>query len=134
MDWSEKINNKKYFTGSVLSALFALYAGRASVLAMFMLLGVIVATFLNQWLTFIVLGKYLKTLNGSQIKPDKYQRLVLWGQIALKFSVLGAMFFALITYTRHLAAQGLVLYTFQLIILILSIKNIGAFIKKGSSE
>jgi hypothetical protein len=83
---------------------------------------------------FRVLGKLLQGMKNLPSKLGGYKRLVLWGQITLKFTVLGVMFYFLITRARHLAAQGLLLYTFQLIILILSIKNISAFLKKGSSE
>ncbi len=134
MDWSEKIDNKKYLSGTLIAVVFAVYAGRSAPFDAAFLLGVIGASVLNQWLMFRVLGKLLQGMNELPSKPGRYQRLVLWGQITLKFSVLGVMFYFLITHARHLAAQGLLLYTFQLIILILSIKNISAFLKKGSSE
>ena len=134
MDWSEKIDNKKYFGGTFIAVVFAVYAGRSAVLDASLLLGIIAASVLNQWLTFKVLGKLLRGMNELPSKSGRSQRLVLWGQITLKFSVLGVMFYFLITHARYLAAQGLLLYTFQLIILILSIKNISAFLKKGSSE
>jgi hypothetical protein len=132
MDWSERIDNKKYFVGTLVALSFASFAGRMSLFDALFLVGIIIATVLNQWLMFVVLGKLLRSMMEQQSKPSRYQQLVLWGQIGLKFSVLGAMFYFLIGYARHLAAFGLILYTFQLIILVLSIKNIGAFLKKGS--
>lgn len=134
MEWSEKISNKKYLVGTAFALLLALYAGRSSWLGVGILAGVVLASVLNQWLMFVVLGKLLSNMTEDMTPLSRGQKLVLWGQIALKFSLLGAVFYFLISEARHLVAQGLLLYTFQLIILVLSIKNIGAFLKKGSPE
>jgi len=98
------------------------------------LLGIVAGSVLNQWLMFVILGKLLRRMTDGVRKVSWMEQAVLWGQIGLKFSLLGAIFYYLIVHARHVVAQGLLLYTFQLIILVLSIKNIGAFLKKGSSE
>jgi len=134
MGWSEKIDNKRYLAGCLLAVVYALYFGRNGFLDSMLLLGMILASGLSQWIMFKILGKFLSNMTQSRSASDRFSQLVLWGQVLLKFSVIGVMLFILITWGRHLVSHGLILYTFQLIILILSIKNIGAFLKKGSSE
>ena len=134
MEWSGKIDNKKYFAGTVVAAGLAAFAGKGQLTESVFLLGVVAASVANQWLMFVILGKLLRRMTDSARKITWMDQAVLWLQIGLKFSLLGGLFFSLIVYARHVVAQGLLLYTFQLIILVLSIKNIGAFLKKGSSE
>jgi hypothetical protein len=134
MDWSEKIENKKYIGGTLVSVVIATTLTKAETRDAIVLVGVILCSALNQWLMFLILGKLLKQMTEESVRPNLITRAKLWLQVALKFSLLGGVFYYLISYSRHLVAHGLILYTFQLIILVLSIKNIGAFIKKGSSE
>lgn len=134
MEWSEKIDNKKYFLGTIAAVVIGLFAAKGSLFNSLLLLIVIAGSVLNQWLMFVILGKLLSRMTAEARDLSLTEKLTLWIQIALKFSILGAIFYYLILYARHIVAQGLLLYTFQLIILILSIKNIGDFINKGSSE
>ncbi len=134
MGWSENVSNKKYFAGSLVALFYALYFGRDSAVEAALLVGMIVASGLSHWIMFIILGKFLLNMTESRGASDRFSRVVLWGQVTLKFSVMIIMIFLLVTWGRHLVSHGLILYTFQLIILILSIKNIHAFLKKGSSE
>lgn len=134
MGWSENVSNKKYFAGCVIALVYALYFGRGSVLEALLLIGMIVASGLSQWIMFKILGKFLVNMTEKRGATDRFSQVVLWGQVTLKFSLMGIAIFMLVTWARHLVSHGLILYTFQLIILILSIKNIHAFLKKGSSE
>jgi hypothetical protein len=134
MDWSEKIDNKKYWLGTVAAVVIGLFAAKWNIADAVILLTVIGGSVLNQWLMFVILGKLLSRMSDEARQLSLTEKLTLWIQVALKFSILGAIFYYLILYARHVVAQGLLLYTFQLIILILSIKNIGDFINKGSSE
>lgn len=134
MDWSEKIDIKKYWLGTVAAVIIGLFAAKWNAYDAAILLTVIGGSVLNQWLMFIILGKLLGRMSAEARELSITEKLTLWIQVALKFSVLGAIFYYLILYARHIVAQGLLLYTFQLIILILSIKNIGDFINKGPPE
>jgi hypothetical protein len=133
MDWSEKIDNRKYIGGTLVALIIIAYVTRGRIPDSIYLLGVTVGSVLNQWLMFIILGKVLKQISFSE-KLNFAQRLTFWFQIALKFFLLGSIFYVLIVHARHIVAQGLILYTFQLIILVLSIKNIASSMKKGSHE
>ena len=133
MDWSEKIDNKKYFGGTFIAVVFALVAGKWRLMETAFLLGIVLGTMINQWLMFVILGKLLQRVTDGKSKVSWMDQMTLWLQVGLKFFLLGALFYYLVIYARHVAAQGLLLYTFQLIILILSIKNISDFFnKKGS--
>jgi hypothetical protein len=133
MDWSEKINNKKYIGGTLVSLSILAYTTRGVLPDTLYLLAVVLGSVINQWLMFVILGKVLLQISHEQ-KLSSTQRLTFWLQIGLKFFLLGSIFYVLIVHARHLVAQGLILYTFQLIILVLSIKNIASSIKKGPHE
>ena len=133
MDWSEKIDNRKYIGGTLIAFIIIGYVTRGRVPDSIYLTGVTVGSVLNQWLMFVILGKVLKQISFSE-KLNLTQRVTFWLQIALKFFLLGSIFYVLIVHARHIVAQGLILYTFQLIILVLSIKNIASSMKKGSHE
>ena len=133
MDWSEKIDNRKYIGGTLVAMIVIGYVTKGRVPDSIYLLGVTLGSFLNQWLMFAILGKVLKQLHNNE-KLTSLQKMTFWLQIALKFLLLGGIFYVLIVHARHIVAQGLILYTFQLIILVLSIKNIASSMKKGSHE
>ncbi len=104
--------------------------GAKGVLPDFALLcGIIFASIFNQWLMVKILSKALgKILSQPQEAGSGWGFAV---QIVLKLFVLGGFFFALIVYGRHQALNGILLYTFQLIILVLSIKSSSTFLNKG---
>mgnify|MGYP001627270981 CR=1 FL=1 len=134
MEWSEKIDNKKYFLGTAASVAIGVFTVKARLFDSGLLLTVIAGSVLNQWLMFVILGKLLTRMGNDTSPLGMAEKLTLWIQVILKFSILGVIFYYLIQHARHVVPQGLILYTFQLIILILSIKNIGDFLNKGSSE
>jgi hypothetical protein len=133
MEWSKKINNKKYIFGTLISLGLVFFVTKGAIPDVLYLMAVILGSVANQWLMFAILGKILSSIMAEK-KLTWLQKLTFWLQIALKFSLLGCIFYILIVHARHIVAQGLILYTFQLIILVLSIKNIAASLKKGSSE
>lgn len=133
MEWSKKIDNRKYAAGTIIALIIIGYVTRGQWSDALFLLMVTLGSALNQWLMFVILGKVFKQMIENK-KLTFTQRLILWSQVALKFFMLGAIFYSLIVYARHIVAQGLILYTFQLIILVLSIKNIADSMTKGSKE
>lgn len=129
MVWSEKIDNRKYLIGTSIAVGFAWWAGKGNLSDFMLLCGIILGSAMNQWLMVKILGKAL-----SRILDKPSEAGSGWGfavQIILKLLVLGGFFYALIIYGRHLALYGLLLYTFQLIILVLSIKSSSTFLNKG---
>jgi hypothetical protein len=133
MDWSKKIDKRRYVMGTLLLLGVAIYMAKARFPDATYLLLVTIGSALNQYLMFLILGKVLKQTSKNQ-KLSPNQKSMFWFQISLKFILLGTVFYVLIVYARHMVAQGLILYTFQLIILILSIKNIADSMKKGSRQ
>ena len=119
--------------GTMLLLGVAVYMAKARFPDATYLLLVTIGSALNQYLMFLILGKVLKQTSKNQ-KLTPNQKSMFWFQISLKFILLGTVFYVLIVYARHMVAQGLILYTFQLIILILSIKNIADSMKKGSRQ
>ena len=108
---------------------FAWWAGKGNTQDFLLLCGIILGSVLNQWLMVRILGKALSRILSEP--GDAGNGLVFAGQIVLKLVVLGVFFYALIVYGRHLALTGILLYTFQLIILVLSIKSRSTFLNKG---
>lgn len=95
---------------------------------------VVAGSVLYQWLMFVILEKMFRR-KAQDGEVDSFKsKMIFRAQVALKFSVMGLIFYYLTHYARHIVAQGMILFTFQLIILILSIKNIGDFTNKGSTE
>ncbi len=133
MDWSTKIDNRKYLLGTLIAFGIIGYVTKARFPDVAFLSMVTVGSALNQWLMFVILGKIFNQMTENK-KLSFYQKFIFWLQVALKFFMLGSIFYALIVHARHVVAQGLILYTFQLIILVLSIKNISDSMTKGSKE
>lgn len=134
MYWSKKINNKKYFTGTLVATILAMLGGLGRPVDTLTLFVVVAGSVLYQWLMFVILEKmFWRKAQGDDADSFK-TKMIFRTQVALKFSVMGFIFYYLTHYARHIVAQGMILFTFQLIILILSIKNIGDFTTKGSTE
>lgn len=129
MEWSEKIEIKKYLFGTAVSLGFAGYASNGSGHDFMLLCGIVCGSILNQWLMVKILGRALRRMTASVLESDSSFIFVL--QVVLKLVVLGIFFYSLIVYGRHLVLYGLILYTFQLIILVLSIKSSSTFLNKG---
>lgn len=122
MEWSKKIDLKKYVFGTGLALCFAVYSGGGKLWPTLLLGFVVVASALNQWLWFKILNNLLKRMQSNGLEQISKKRMVF--EFCLKWLIIAASFYLLITYARAKIVQGLILYTFQLIILILSIKNV----------
>ncbi len=128
MEWSEKIESKKYVFGTLISLIAAGIVSRGDVPDALMLVGIVLVAVVNQWLMFLIMSTAAhRTKESRRVTGGDNIKFV--GKILLKFATMGGGFLLLVNYGRHLVAYALVLYTFQLIILVLSIKNRGALSK-----
>ena len=128
MGWSEKIDNRKYLFGSSVGLLAACFAAKWEMHGTILLSAIVIGSALNQWLMFLILGRALGRMTQEGGNEGR-NAFVFALQIVGKFAVLGVPFYVLIQQARHLVLFGLVLFTFQLIILVLSIRNRGTFSK-----
>lgn len=129
MFWLKKINNKSYLAGTAINLAFAVFFGLPGLIDVVCLVLMVFCAVGNH--VFMVYA--INALIESQLTDgDAVNKKKLFGSIVGKtlFLVLG--FICLIKYSPQNVLQALSLYIFQLIILALSIKNIGKFFKKGS--
>lgn len=132
MDLLEKISLRRYALGSVCAMAFALYVAHGQLGDSLLLLSGVLASALNQWLMFSLLGRAFNQ-TGEKLAPSKsFPALAL--QALVKLFGLGIYFYLLVKLGQHLLLEGVFLYTFQLIILVWSIKKRDAFYKKGPSQ
>lgn len=131
MDLKNRISLKKYSFGTAIGTGFALYSGEGDLVKTVALVNIIAASVLNHYLWFALLGKMVRKLSSPT--KDKVGRLGFILQILGKWLVLGLSFYLASQYARDKIAHALILFTFQLIILVLSIKNISSYFEKGSS-
>lgn len=89
----------------------------------------VISAILNQYFTVKVLSRLVE---NKSVIDDKRSKLKLFLYLLFKMFFLASGFICLLVYARDKVLQGLTIYIFQLIILGLSIKNIGKFFKKGS--
>jgi predicted membrane channel-forming protein YqfA (hemolysin III family) len=130
LEWSERISNKRYLFGTIVALGLAVWGAQGDVYATLLLCGAVLASVANQWLMFSILGRAFRHMTqGSQAKSMRSPLFML--QVVVKLFGMGAFFFLLAEKGRTVLFQGVVLYTFQLIILVWSIKNRSAFFKKG---
>lgn len=130
MSWTKKIDSKKYALGTTINLGFALYAGFPSISAAWWLSFVVISALLNHYFTVKALSGLLERKITTQ-HPEGGAKLLFY--FVFKTVFLAAGFICLLMFARDKVLHGLLMYIFQLIILALSIKNIGKFIKKGSS-
>lgn len=131
MSWLEKIDSKKYLFGSFVNLGLGLYSGWPDTLSCLWLSYMVIGAALNHYFTISVFSRMVE----SQKNPERTARkgkLVV--HIILKFFFLISAFIGLLTFAKDKVIQGLLMYIFQLIILFLSIKNIGQLIKKGPTQ
>lgn len=131
MSWVQRINSKTYIVGSLLNVGLAWYFSDSNVTVF-------------AWLCFLVfttaLSHYFNIRGMSKLIAHRVERKQSLGSgqmltfLALKLILLIIGLICLMVFTPHKVLQGLILYIFQLIILSLSIKNIGKFFKKGSTS
>jgi hypothetical protein len=124
MEWLKKINLKRYFVGSILNLLSSVLIifSRSQVSDFWMIFLIYVSSILNQALLMAILWKAMKKIEGGDERGAR-EALVFTLQILGKLAFLGGSFLLVATYARELISYGLFLYTFQLIILIVSIRK-----------
>ncbi len=129
MSWTERINNERYLLGSALNLTLALYLGLPSWASAWWLSYVVIASFLNHYFAVKVFNRLFESrVKGAP--PAQNKRLIL--HLFFKVLFLISAFVCLMVFNRDQVLQGVGIYIFQLIILSLSIKNIGQLLKKGS--
>ncbi len=106
--------------------LLAGLAARWDALDWMLLCAIVLSSALNQWLMVLIFGAAFRKMAGS---AEETSNLKLAGKMVLKMAVILVSFYALIKFGRHLVLHGIILYTFQLIILVMSIKKGSAFSK-----
>lgn len=129
MSWSKRINTKNYAIGTTANVLIAAYLGFPTLSAILTLVYVVIGSFLNQYYTVQVFERLIKRADFIDGAPNKKP---LFMHIILKIFFLISAFICLMVFHPEKVIYGLLGYTFQLIILFLSIKNIGQFFKKGT--
>lgn len=129
MGWPERISSRNYFVGTVINLGFASYAGLPRIATTWWLCYLVLSAALNHFFTVEALNYLTETKikHGMKTKTSK----ILFYLVFKGFFLLSGFAFLLL-YARDKVLQGLFIYIFQLIILGLSIKNIGMFFKKGS--
>ncbi len=128
MSWKKKIDNKNYVFGTSINFAFALYAGLPQIKNAWWLCYLLISAVLNQFFTILSLSNMVERMTEG-VASSKF-RLMFYLIFKSVFLVSG--FICLLIFIPDMVPQGLLIYIFQLIILGLSIKNIGNFFKKGS--
>jgi hypothetical protein len=128
MFWQKKINSKSYIIGTAINFAFAAYFGLPELKDVLTLSLMVLCSVGNHIFMVYALSSLIESQLYDGNAPNKKK---LFGSIVGKtlFLILG--FVCLIKYSPNKVLQALSLYIFQLIILALSIKNIGKFFKKG---
>jgi hypothetical protein len=128
MFWQKKINSKSYLIGTAINVAFAVYFGLPELKDVLSLALMVLCSVGNHIFMVYALSSLIESQLYDGDAPNKKK---LFGSIVGKtlFLVLG--FVCLIKFSPNKVLQALSLYIFQLIILALSIKNIGKFFKKG---
>jgi hypothetical protein len=123
MELNQKINFQKY----LLLTIGNLLTGYAFSSENWQYLGIVVLfSAANQILLIKILDM---VLNNNKESKNKFKLIAYF---ILKSTLLGSAFYILVLYARDQVLLGVILYIFQLIILVLSIKNIASlFNKKG---
>ncbi|MFA7613683.1 MAG: hypothetical protein WCY48_05550 [Candidatus Caldatribacteriota bacterium] len=131
MSWAQRINSKIYVLGTVINLGFAWYFSGSELDVYGWLALLIVTIALSHFFNIRGMNRLIdqrverkQSLGGSQ----------MLGYFALKLVLLIIGLVCLMVFIPSKVPQGLILYIFQLIILALSIKNIGKYFKKGSTS
>jgi hypothetical protein len=127
MSWVKRINSKNYAFGTMVNVGFAIYAGLPDLVSSWWLVFVVLSAVLNHYFTV----KALSGLIEKQSANAKNGAKILFYMV-FKMTFLISGFACLLVFARNKVLHGLIIYIFQLIILGLSIKNIGNFLKKGT--
>ena len=130
MSWTKRIDSKKYGFGTIVNLSLAIYAGLPSKESAWWLSFVAISAVLNHYFTVRALSQLVET----RLETGRPQgKGTLFISLILKTVFLASGFICLLVFNSDQVLQGLLIYIFQLIILALSIKNIGNFYNKGPS-
>lgn len=129
MSWQKRISSKSYGFGTFINLAFAIYAGLPEPHLVVFLVYLVASAVLNHYFAVMALSRLVETRTEIDDAPKKIK---LFMYLIFKTFFLASGFILLLVYAREKVLQGLLIYIFQLIILGLSIKNIGKFFKKGS--
>lgn len=129
MSWSKKIDKRKYAAGTLVNIAFAVFFSYPNWSGTFWLIVVVAASITNHYATVMVFTRLIESRLISNDTEINRKKLVFY--LFLKVASLIMAFICLVKFARNMVLQGLAIYIFQLIILCLSIKNIGSFFKKG---
>lgn len=131
MSWNAKINSKIYIAGVLANIALAWFFSGGEIDVFTSLLIMIITTVVSQYFNIRGMSQLIA---GRVERKQSFSPAQMLGHFALKIFFLIIGLICLMVFTPDKVLQGLILYIFQLIILTLSIKNIGKFFKKGSSS
>ncbi len=132
MSWAKKINSKTYAIGTAANIVAAVIFGWPEVSSVIWLLIVLLGSATNHYSSVYVVTSLIEAQISDRDAPVNKRKLTFF--LVLKIVSIILAFALLVTYARPLVPYGIVIFIFQLIILGLSIKNIGNLIKKGPLE
>lgn len=132
MSWAKKINSKTYATGTAANVVAAGIFGWPEINSAIWLLVVLLGSVINHYSSVYVVSSLIEAQISDRDAPINKKKLTFF--LVLKIVSVILAFALLVTYARPLVPYGIVIFIFQLIILGLSIKNIGNLIKKGPLE
>jgi len=130
MAWSKKINSSYYAFGTILNLGVSIYAGLPSKADAWWLSFVIISAVLNHFFTVQALSMLVVKTMKEQVTSTA--KILFY--LVFKTFFLASGFVCLLLFVPDKVLHGVMIYIFQLIILGLSIKNIGMLIKKGTSK
>jgi hypothetical protein len=130
MSWSKKIDKRKYTVGTLVNLGFAVFFAYPNWNSVLWLTFMVAASICNHYATIMVFTRLVESrmMMGNDTEINR-KKMVF--HLFLKAASLIVAFICLVKFARNMVLQGLAIYIFQLIILCLSIKNIGSFFKKG---
>lgn len=131
MSWAQKISSKIYLAGSVVNTGIAWFFSEGDLKIFGWLVLMLLTTMLSHYFNIQGMSKLI----GLRVERKQgLSSVEMLSHFALKLILLIAGLVCLMIFIPTKVLAGLILYIFQLIILALSIKNIGKFYKKGSSS
>ena len=131
MEWLRKINKKKYLLGTLINLIWIWFLLMGNFTATLLLSILVLCTIMNQ---VLLIGIVYRAYKNILALPDPNEGSVLAKTISflvaaiLKLVVIIVPFWMITDFDRNLVLHGLILYTFQLIIFVLSIKKDTTFL------
>ena len=126
MEWLKKIDKKKYLLGTLVSFILIWSILGSNIKGSLLLSLLVMCTVMNQYLLVSIVAK---SYNNILTLPEPTESSIVAKTISFLFAsimklvVIVVPFWLITNYNKNLILHGLVLYTFQLIIFVLSIKK-----------